>query len=104
MLGESAFSGAMSNFHFDLNCTFEQDSIETIIAIPLIQFNDSLLPFTNIRGLRLTKESETGSDYEVVLNARRNSMINLNVSFHSTEALNIRLPNRLLDASQRHYG
>lgn len=98
LLDESALSGAVSDFHFDLNCTFEQGSIETIIAIPLIQFNDSSLPFTNIRGLRLTKEKEagTGSEYEVVLNARRNGMINSNVSFHSTEALNTRLLNKLL--------
>ena len=96
LLGKSALSGATSDFHFDLSYTFEQDSIETIIAIPLIQFNDSSLPFTNIRGLRLTKESETGSEYEVMLNVRRNGVIHLDVSFHSTETLNTRLPNRLL--------
>lgn len=98
LLDESLLSGVAADFHFDLNYRFPQASVETIIALPIIKFNDASLPFTDIRGLRLTKEAENDDEpeYEVTLNADRRNTLNLNVSFHANEPLNARLPKRLM--------
>ena len=98
LLDESLLAGVNADFYFDLSYSFPQDSVETIIALPLIKFNDASLPFTNIRGLRLTKESETDdeTEYEVTLNADRRNTLNLNVSFHANEPLNTQLPKKLM--------
>ena len=98
LLDESLLAGVNADFYFDLSYSFPQDSVETIIALPLIKFNDASLPFTNIRGLRLTKESETDdeTEYEVTLNTDRSNALNLNVSFHTNDPLSAQLPKRLM--------
>lgn len=98
LLDESLLSGVNADFRLDLNYSFPQASVETIIAVPLIKFNDRSLPFTNIRGLRLTKESESDDEpeYEVALNAKRNNTLNVDVRFHANEPLNARLTKRLI--------
>lgn len=98
LLDESPLSGVNADFYFDLTYSFPQDSVETIIALPLIKFNDASLPFTDIRGLRLTKETETDNEpeYEVTLNANSDNTLNLNVSFRANEPLNAQLPKILM--------
>ena len=95
-LDSIVFKNVASDLHFDISYRFEPDSVETIIAVPLIKFNDDSLPFTDIRGVRLTKETRTEVEYTVALNSTRRGVINLSVSFHTDETLNTRLPANLL--------
>ena len=95
-LASSVFKNVTSDLHFDISYRFEPDSVETIIAVPLIKFNDDSLPFTDIRGVRLTKETRSEVEYTVALNSTRSGMISLDVSFHTDDALDTRLPQNLL--------
>ena len=96
LLGESVFSEIKSDFHFDLNYRFAPDSVETVVSIPLIKINDASFPFTHVRGLRLTKETESGVEYAIALSVVRSGVTSLNVSFHTTDALSARLPSVLM--------
>lgn len=96
LFSESALSGVEADFHFDSRYRFAAASVETIISVPFIKFNDASLPFTSITEVRLSKETENDTDYDVTLSAVRSGTIDIRVSFHMNEPLNTQLPGNLL--------
>ena len=90
-----------TEIHCHATYVFQPNTVDPIVVIPLITFNDSSLPFTDIGGIRLVKKSGDQTEYEVFLDKGENDEIHVGISFDAFFALNTREPRRmLLKASQ----
>ena len=95
-LSLSEVTNISTEVHCHVDYVFQPSTVDSIVVIPLMQFNDSSLPFTEIGGVRLVKSTNNHTEYEVFLDEGDNGELHVGISFHSNIKLNIREPGRML--------
>ena len=79
-----------TEIHCHVTYAFKRNTVDPIVVMPLVRFNDSSLPFTDISGIRLVKNVDDQTEYEVVLDKDHNGDLHVGISFDSNISLNAR--------------